>query len=128
VLQRSPSVLEPWTDRGESTTKPEPQSSLVAIHEDADGFLWVILQVPDPLWRASLEPLRTPEGTVIGSKDRGKTYDSIVEVIDVDRHTVVASARLDMELHGFAGDGYVFGFSESPTPTVKIWHMRRAHQ
>lgn len=83
----------PWDevlpDEMYETIPPPP--FFVHISEDSDGRLWTYSQVPDPAWEPRIP--RQP------SYEWGRrTFDTIVEVIDLESARVIAQGRLDRTL------------------------------
>jgi hypothetical protein len=66
--------------------------------------------------------MRTPEGVSTDS-DRNALLDTVVEVIDPEQGTVLASLRVEEALHGFAADGVAYSFSETEV-RIQIWALR----
>ena len=78
---------------------PEPKPLIMAISEDEQGRLWVLLVVKDERWRTALGT--TLPGRLGGGQsampvvvDEDRYYDTIVEVIDVAQGRLVVSQRL----------------------------------
>jgi hypothetical protein len=125
-LNRSPSPFDTWIqDPGPSLAKP-PVGGITAIHASKDGSaLWVLVRLPDRAWRAAVDTVfhETP-GVIARNPDR--YFDTVIEVIDVRRRSVVARQRVDQFLRGFAGDRLPFSldFSDTNKPVVRVWAAR----
>jgi hypothetical protein len=88
---------------GTPTTPPKPRTG--AIHEDADGLVWLFIHTPAPTWREGWEapPTVYPGGgTEYAARKMGydKLFRTYVEVIDPVRARVVTTTTIN---------GYVFG-------------------
>lgn len=104
----------------------EPSPGLRSISTDAQGRLWTIVDVPDRNWQTAFElgtDLYGRRTKMI--RDVNKYYDTIVEAIDPESNRVVARARFDQSITGFAGDGLVFASElRGPGyPTVIVWKI-----
>ncbi len=78
---------------------PEPKPRIMAISEDSLGRLWVLTVVKDDRWKTALGynlPSRLGGGRspmpVIVDEDR--YFDTIIEVIDVEKGKLVATRRV----------------------------------
>lgn len=73
-----------------------PPTSHRGVAETEDGLLWVLSRVADPGRRnAPLDTLRTAEGQFVVGADPDRSWDSVLEVIDPVRGTLIASQRFD---------------------------------
>lgn len=73
-----------------------PPTSHWGIAETGDGLIWTMSRVGDPGRRsAPLDTLRNAEGQFVVPGDPDRSWDSIVELIDPVRGTLVASQRFD---------------------------------
>lgn len=95
-------------------TRP-PYPILMGSWTDAEGLVWVIAGVSDPRWQRGLGAKRRGEGGVdiYRHEDRQKLYDTLIEVIDPVRGTLVTSRRLDETLDVVIGSGLVGGVRET---------------
>lgn len=112
-LHRSVDWFPATTEGGFVDAESPPNPALRALHRDVDGLLWAVTWVADPDWREGLtlrEDLYGRERLWPGNPS--DYYDSVVEVIDPERRTVVGWARLDLAIMGFAEDGVAFGYDE----------------
>lgn len=87
---------------GTPTTPPKPRTA--AIHEDAEGLVWLFIHTPAPTWKEGWEapPTRFPGGgTEYSARKMGwdKLFHTYVEVIDPIQARVVANHTIN---------GYVF--------------------
>ncbi len=121
VRARAPDWFEPWaTYRDFSRTEP-PQSTIVAIHQDASGRLWVLSAVPGDSWRDGL-PTRPR-----GEPDLSTLFDTMVDVHDADGRLLV-SQHLEQSFDGFLGDGILFGSRQDDVGYVYIDLFRLAFE
>jgi hypothetical protein len=89
---------------------PTPQ--LDAMWEDAQGLLWLDMVVPSPDWTPGPpreEVMRRQTATI---RETGQTlssrprYETIIEVVDVERRSVLARYRQDSSIGAPFGWGY----------------------
>lgn len=96
--------------------------------------LWVFIRVTDQQWRPPAKQVGTGE-RVIPDTRRDTLFDTVVELIDVRRHRLIASHRFPEHLLGLVGDDLVATYEEdrSGNPRYVIWrisvqHLRREGQ
>jgi hypothetical protein len=87
---------------GTPTTPPRPRTA--AIHEDAEGLVWLFIHTPAPTWKEGWEarPIRYPGGGSeypMRAMGWDKLFRTYVEVIDPVQARVVSSTTIN---------GYVF--------------------
>jgi hypothetical protein len=103
------------------TTPPQPLG--LRIHADDSGLLWVFILVADKNWASGL--IESGRGQ-FRIDNRGKYYDTIIEVIDVVERKVVARKRVDEAIalatsaRVTAGDREVDGLY----PVVDVWRLK----
>src|SRR5688572_825976 len=100
-IVRKPPPFERWLSPVAPGSGRPSQSSVSALQQDDDGLLWVLLRVPDPRWRGTVEEVQTPEGKTTVPTDPNDVYDTLVEVIDPASGTLLVSQRLQVDLRGF---------------------------
>lgn len=99
---------------GNAETMDQPPTSHWGVAETADGLLWVLSRVADPGRRnAPLDTLRTVEGQFVVSGDGDRSWDSVIELIDPVRGTVVASQRFDLRFVLLLPSGKVVSAKET---------------
>lgn len=89
-----------------------PPPRLLALREDDDGNVWTLIRVPSDRWAEALHPAPTGAGPEIGRNvlgDLNVAYDTVIEVIDVEGGSIVASQQMDEALFDFVGDNEVAG-------------------
>jgi hypothetical protein len=108
--------------RRDSSNTPNP--TIYAIHEDADGMLWLAIRVPAEDWRDAYRAGRDPYGRETSVvDDENALYDTVVEVIDPARGRVVATGRHPLAAWGFTRCGRLIFHRYLPdmTSRVEIW-------
>ncbi len=105
-----------------------PISMIEAVWEDGAGFLWVIARVGDQRGKAPTQELKTAEGSVRVPVDGDRTYDSVIEVLDVENGTLVASKRVDQLLTRQIGQGRIGHIRDDPNgfAVVRILELQLA--
>lgn len=99
-----------WFPDGERPvrTKPAanapPRPRISAVHRDETGLLWILISVADARWKSAVSSGNPSHPTIT---DPLRYWDSIIEVIDPEKATVVASIRLD-EAPGWFVSGNLF--------------------
>jgi hypothetical protein len=126
-LVRDAEWFRPY-DRDRPTTREDPpQAEGVAIWFDrATGWIWTILNVPDPNWRSGLGAPQRMEGqTAYPIVDFQRVFDTVVEVLDPENGRVVARRRFDGTIDMANGFGVVAGAREREdgTPYVQLWRI-----
>jgi hypothetical protein len=76
---------------GASAEEP-PRARVFDLMVDAAGLLWTRISVPDARWRSAVVQR---DETHIDIVDETRYYDTIIEVLDPEARTLLASARLD---------------------------------
>lgn len=112
------------TPRGAAATL-DPKPFIFDVQEDPEGRLWVLIAVADPAWR---QHVRFPGSSDLHGAilDEQRYYDTIVEVLDPDRRTVLASARLGEHIKQFVGPGLLGTVLEDADgfPRFQTWQVR----
>ena len=99
---------------------------MLDLSEDEGGRIWVLVRVPDANWRSGIRRGDTPDGPGgLIMVDPDKVYGTIIEVINPTDGIVLASQRLDNNLHGFSDNTHVHGYRENAqgVPTIGVLRM-----
>jgi hypothetical protein len=90
-----------------------PPTTMTAIQEGFDGYLWVLIAVPSEDWLDGLRRVPGPEGRafyeVVSSND---VFSTVLEILDPRSATLIASNRFGHELLAFLSDGRILGYRE----------------
>lgn len=126
-LERVVDWFEGHDDYGPQGEDP-PNPGVIAVRRDRSGRLWTITHVADVNWRDALQVGRSrlTGGNRLLVQDETRFWDSIIEVLDVERKRVIAAVRLDEKALGFVADGMIFTYSERGFPTIDIWRLRQS--
>ena len=114
------------------TTERPPQPDLRAIWQDDRGLLWTVTAVPDENWQERRWEGRSDDRSGAGTADGldytliDFVYDSMVEVIDVEKGVVVTSRRLPYYVRSVFGGGYFWTYWEDDSlePRATIRRLR----
>jgi hypothetical protein len=137
-------VLEKWSKDGTLTrtlrrdvdwVRPRdartgaPGSTILAIWEDREGLLWVMIQVPDQRYAQNHARLEDPGdgmGKRIRGRDRNGLRDTIIEVIDPRAGRLLATRRFDEHMNGLGGAAPVYSYNEDPqgNPQYNVYSFR----
>jgi hypothetical protein len=108
-----PPWFEPlWADFGPVQEGDPPSTSPAAVldlHEDADGRIWILNQVPDPDHEASGRPVSEP-----ALETAVERVDAVIEVRDARSWTLLAIHRMD-----------AYGQRLLPGPVVQTYRTDR---
>lgn len=130
TLFRRVSWFEPH-DPGPQHDVSPAKTLIHAIHEDAGGLLWVLMSTSDERnWRSAIQP----PGTVTRGghaspyaviTDVARFYDSIIDVIDPVKGTIVLSERFDVPMHIIAGERKFLSEEEDADGRVfaRLWQL-----
>lgn len=86
------------------------------LWEDDAGRLWVYIQYPDERWSPG-----------VTSSDVGwaqQTFDTVLEVVDLSSHQVVARGRVDDLLGRVCGTGLLYQVVEDPSGDTRVRVLR----
>jgi len=102
----------------------EPKPFIFDVTEDSAGLLWVLIGVPDPEWRRAVTPARPGEHAQV-LDDHGYR-DTLLEVIDPAKGTVLATARMKERVSHFVSAGIVGTVLEGidGIPRLQTWTVR----
>lgn len=92
----------------------EPPSPLITyLHETDDRLLWVFVALADPDWAPDIPD----PGSAQWFRD---SFDTMIEVIDLDEGRVLASHRFDDYLGGICGTKLVYAVTPAPDGDVTV--------
>lgn len=107
--------------RNLSPDPDEPPPPLMkGVHADAAGRLWVVTQVADRDWAEAITTGGPHGGRV---DDSNRFWDSIIQVIDVDRGVLLVSEKIDPDIKLFGSREYAVYVEEAGVPKLQIWRM-----
>lgn len=119
VLERKTSWFEPWQNHSGDVARDRPPPRLLSLRADADGLLWVLIQIAD----ANYKPLYPPDGRehpMYDVRDEARISDTVLEVIDPRTARVIATQRFDGALNWFFADGLVSEVNQNDTDDTEI--------
>ncbi len=120
VLRREADWFPDRENEGAASVASErPSPFLVAVRVDAQGLIWTMVRVAAAEW--------APSDAAGPFASWGRHYDSIVEVIDPGRGSVVKSQRFPWYGHGFTNDGLFVSHREEALGVLAldIWRTKR---
>jgi hypothetical protein len=112
--------------RGSGPDAP-PAGGLFRIRADPQGRLWLAFLVPDLQWKSALTSTTGPSGqTRWVSRDYNLLYDTIIEVVDVEKGRVIASGRHPSSIWGFTNEGDLIfhRYLEETWPVCEVRRVR----
>jgi hypothetical protein len=93
-----------------------PPAAIAAIREEDAGRLWVLAAVAKPDWKRAYES-SDPPGYMM--------FDTVIEVLDVTRRSVIARTRVPRFALGFVGnDIFTYEELENGAPVITVWRMQ----
>jgi hypothetical protein len=109
-----------------ATQDPAPYPYIVDIQEQS-GLLWILISMADPDWRAQVQEGAPGEHFQV-LDDQGYR-DSVIEVIDLECATVLASVRVPEYVRQFVAPGVVGTTIEDDEgyPYLQTWLVRLIH-
>lgn len=90
-----------------------PPAFLYHMWEDSQGRLWNYILVPDPHWVPGMELRPTLEWF-------RKTFDTVVEVVDLEARRLVASGHYDDRYGPVCGSGLMYAVIETPEGDTRV--------
>jgi hypothetical protein len=128
-LQLRRPVFEPWTTTipGESVTQ-RPRARNSAIMERNATSLMILTLVPDPEWAPPFPDAQGTEPRLEGlnSLDGGRVWDTIIQIVDVQNGTALATGRSPhtlMAVEGTTDELYHTMIREDGSVTIRIWKV-----
>jgi len=124
-VRREVAWFQPHDDFGSVAPDNPPSPGVRALHVDDNGYVWVLISVPDPDWEAALTPVVNRFGQDDYDYDRSSVYDTVLEVIDPKRSVVVGETRIDAAVRRFTPGGLMYTLEESENlePYVRVWRV-----
>ncbi len=128
VLRRVLVREVPWfpDHRGADDRGPDeqPLPRIVDVQVDSDDRMWVLIRHGSEEWD-ELMGSRPQEDREFVMSNLDRLYTTVIEVIDLRSHAVLASSTVDAFLFSFVGDGRVASASSSDgvATTVNIWDL-----
>ena len=102
-----------WEEVDAWYVEAPPPRMLFDLREDTEGLLWTYTLVPDERWRPGPEPDRVDPGWSL------RTYDTMIEVIDVRNAEVIAEYRHDEKLLPVCGRELLSSVRETPSGNTR---------
>lgn len=129
VLRRDVEWFAPWQDwNGEPEVSAPPPRIMSVAQDSASGLLWVLILTADRNWKPASSS-NSGEKALSTIRDLAGLFDGIVEVVDPDRGTVVASERFSGFLLQLLAAGTVVELSDQDGATVvNIWQVQLRRQ
>lgn len=129
VLRRDVEWFAPWQDwNGEPEVSAPPPRIMSVAQDSASGLLWVLILTADRNWKPASSS-NSGEKALSTTRDLAGLFDGIVEVVDPDRGTVVASERFSGFLLQLLAAGTVVELSDQDGATVvNIWQVQLRRQ
>lgn len=114
--------FKPWVASAPIEQRRPPEPVIVdGLDLSAEGYLWVAIQVADPNYRQAIVA-GGPHGLKIANYSQ--YYDTVIEVFDPRRNSVIASQRFDEVSSAIFGRDFTFSTREDPEPVIQIWKLR----
>jgi hypothetical protein len=123
----------PPRDPSESTTLAEdgPQPTIRSIVEDDQGFLRILISLPDPRWEEGLGERELQPGFEAAGVyhtpvlNHGRVYDFVIEIIDPTSGAVLASQRNDGYAVGWVDAEHVATYREDEfdIPIIEVFRV-----
>jgi hypothetical protein len=118
-----------WLRGATESQRPSPDwppaPRIIDVLEDANGFVWVIGWVADTRWKEAFDAI--PDGTGPGYRitDANTLYDTVVEVLEPKRLSVVARGRFPEMMLMFAAHGLLASYRRTgETSFVDVHRVR----
>ncbi|MXW17196.1 MAG: 6-bladed beta-propeller [Gemmatimonadetes bacterium] len=92
--------FQPWTELSRGAEPPKPNVQQIAFGPDDPTLLWVLISVADAEW-APVPPQRSSKELI------DSLYDDILEVIDIESGSVLASRRFGPVLSRLTFQGLI---------------------
>lgn len=106
VYRQKRSWFSPWSDLSGNARAVAPNTSFESIRlDEATGLVWCVFHVADSNWAP--EPGVTSERHQVVPRlaERWRFYDTIIEVLDLERGLLISSGRFDEYVSGRLNSG-----------------------
>lgn len=123
TISRAPPWFRAWNQLSRPFTSPA-QTAITAIHQDADGLLWVVTRVPDPTWRVPAGHPDSREAEVSSASQSARYLDTVIEVIEPDSGRVVAAAHDSGLPFRFLGDHLAYRLIDGAQGSTRVEILR----
>ncbi len=108
IIRREVDWFKPRNPLPATSPTVHPSIFLNAVHEDLQGWLWVLVVVPAKDWQRGLEKSdQVVDGQQQYYQRFDVLYDTVVEVLDQESGTLVASTTFDSFGLEFMEDGLI---------------------
>ncbi len=105
-----------------------PRPQVASIVQDSAGLLWTLSLVPDKEWKPHTLPAlpSAPGATYVPDSLRHKLSDTVLEVIDPARGSVLVTRTFDAWFMGFIAPGMLVSFTEDAdgNPRYVVWRAK----
>lgn len=117
--------FRPWSQDEPISPDSPPRPWIQSIRVDAAGYLWVLCRVTSPEFELGLGVENTERGDFYSLEDWDQVFDTVIEVIDPARGTLMVSERVDSYLTRFLADDLIVGFAQDSAgvPRLDIWRV-----
>ena len=103
-----------WAEMDAWYAETAPPRRLFHIREDTEGLLWTYTLVPDERWGPEPQPDHIDPGWVL------RTFDTMIEVIDIRGAKVIADYRHDEQLSPVCGGKLVSSVRENRAGDTRV--------
>lgn len=124
-LVRNADWFPPHDNYGVLSPDRPPEPRIVAVRV-IDGNVWVVIHVGSAEWRRWIRRRRGRDGVYWEAEAYERVYDTVIEVIDPTRGSLIASTRFEHLPLGFLDAAHVYS-ARGATGDVKrydVWRVR----
>jgi hypothetical protein len=130
IFTRATEWFAPITKQANLNLGELPTPVTRAVREDPAGRVWFVVSVAAEHWRASLGKPRMVPGraTTYPERNRSASYDTMIDVIDVNTGKLLVSQRVPGMMQFFLADDLISSYRQDAdgTPIIEIWRVRLA--
>jgi hypothetical protein len=122
TVRRAPPWFQPWDSTNTDIRRYRPAPHLVALWQDSLSRMWTMVSLPSLFWKERRTGT-SDNSAPIPLAVLDSTFDTMIEVIDVERGVVVHRQRFRGSYQGFLSDGAIWKFRESRTRelVIDVW-------